>query len=353
MKKFRIGVIGATGKVGRTFLSLLSSHPWFEITLLCASERSAGLNLKDRLTLTPDEEPFANFILADLKNISSWKDKVDFVFCATNSSASDTIKLETELARLDIPVISNHSAHRFTPDVPLIIPEINPEHLELIPYQRKRLGVKRGFIAVKSNCALQSFLPLLVPLKKYFPSNVSVCTMQAVSGAGKRLEEVPSLQGNIFPYIDGEEEKLQSEPLKILGKYKKGKVRLEDKIAFSAQCFRVPVEYGHTVAINVSFRKKPSEEDILSAWKNFRPVTSLLSLPSAPKNFITYFTEKDRPQPKTDCQSEQGMGVCVGNLRKDGVFDYKFTGLSHNLIRGAAGGAILLAELLAVKGYLD
>ena len=354
MKTFRVGIIGATGTVGRKLIELLADHPWFEITYLCASERSAGKKLKELIPLSKREIKYETMLVHDLKTaFSDLPKRVDLVFCATNLSFHDTIAMETELAKSELVVVSNNSAHRFTPDVPMIIPEINPEHLEIIPYQRRRLNAKRGFIAVKSNCSVQSFLPAVTPLKKFGLEKVCVCTMQAISGAGKTLSQTPELQENLFPYIENEEEKLQLEPLKILGKCKHGKILSAKIPLFSAQCMRVPVEHGHTAAVSIQFKRKPTKEEILSAWKNFRPITSLLSLPSAPERFISYFTDKDRPQPRLDCEKEGGMGVFVGNLREDTIFDYKFTGLSHNLIRGAAGGAVLLAEFFAVKGYLD
>ena len=359
VKKYKVGIIGATGMVGQRFLTLLDGHPWFEPVALLASARSAGkkypeavgdkwamsvpIPLYARDTVVLDAERDAELLVG----------KVDFVFCAVNMKKEEIKALEERYARLEIPVVSNNSAHRFTPDVPMIIPEINAEHLEVIAAQRKRLGTKRGFIAVKSNCSLQSYVPLLHPLKRFGIERVAVCTYQAISGAGKTFSTMPEIVDNVIPFIGGEEEKSEQEPLKIWGAVQDGKIVPASAPAITAQCLRVPVSDGHTAAVFVSFREKPTEEEILSAWKNYKGEPQTLSLPSAPKQFLHYTEEENRPQPKLDRNTENGMAVLAGRLRKDSLFDYKFIGFSHNTLRGAAGGAVLLAELLAAKGYFD
>ena len=302
----------------------------------------------------PMPEKFADMVImdadADKQKIAG---AVDFCFCAVNMPKEDIKALEETYARLECPIVSNNSAHRFTPDVPMIIPEINADHLAVIDAQRKRLGTKRGFIAVKSNCSLQSYVPLLHPLKKYGIKCAAVTTYQAISGAGKTFETMPEIIDNIIPYIGGEEEKSEKEPLKIWGGIKDGKIVPAEAPAITAQCLRVPVSDGHTAACFVSFDKKPTKQEILQAWKDFSGEPQALKLPSAPAQFIHYFEENDRPQPKLDRMTENGMAVCAGRLREDNLFDYKFIGFSHNTLRGAAGGAVLLAELLAAKGYFD
>lgn len=356
MKKYKVGVIGATGMVGQRFLLLLENHPWFEVVCLAASERSAGKKYKDAvrkwLLPSPMPEKFKNVVVMDA---SADKEKiaktVDFCFCAVNMKKDEIRELEYSYAKLECPIVSNNSAHRFTEDVPMIIPEINADHLSVIDFQRKRLGTKRGFIAVKSNCSLQSYVPLLNPLRKFGIKCAAVTTYQAISGAGKTFETMPEIVDNVIPYIGGEEEKSEKEPLKIWGEVKDGKIVPATSPVITAQCLRVPVSDGHTAACFVSFEKKPTKEEILSAWENFAGEPQRLNLPSAPKQFIHYFTEDDRPQPKLDRYTENGMAVCAGRLREDNLFDYKFIGFSHNTLRGAAGGAVLLAELLAEKGY--
>ena len=358
MKKFNVGIIGATGMVGQRFALLLENHPWFEVKVLAASSSSAGKKYKDAVRrwhmAQPMPEKFADMVImdadADKQKIAG---AVDFCFCAVNMSKEDIKALEETYARLECPIVSNNSAHRFTPDVPMIIPEINADHLAVIDAQRKRLGTKRGFIAVKSNCSLQSYVPLLHPLKKYGIKCAAVTTYQAISGAGKTFETMPEIIDNIIPYIGGEEEKSEKEPLKIWGGIKDGKIVPAEAPAITAQCLRVPVSDGHTAACFVSFDKKPTKQEILQAWEDFSGEPQALKLPSAPAQFIHYFEENDRPQPKLDRMTENGMAVCAGRLREDNLFDYKFIGFSHNTLRGAAGGAVLLAELLAAKGYFD
>lgn len=358
MKKYSVGIIGATGMVGQRFALLLADHPMFEVKALAASSSSAGKKYKDALRrwhmTAPMPEKFADMVVMDA---SADKEKiaksVDFCFCAVNMKKDEIKALEYEYAKLECPIVSNNSAHRFTDDVPMIIPEINAEHLSVIEAQKKRLETKRGFIAVKSNCSLQSYVPLLHPLKKYGIKCAAVTTYQAISGAGKTFETMPEIIDNVIPYIGGEEEKSEKEPLKIWGEVKDGKIVPAQSPAITAQCLRVPVSDGHTAACFVSFENKPSKEEILKAWKEFYGEPQTLGLPSAPKQFIHYFEEDNRPQPALDRMTENGMAVCAGRLREDNLFDYKFIGFSHNTLRGAAGGAVLLAELLAVKGYFD
>lgn len=357
MKKYKVAVIGATGMVGQRFLTLLESHPYFEVSALAASSSSAGKNYKDAIRKwhlqTPMPEKFAEMKVFDAAaDIGKIAQSADFCFCAVNMKKDEIKALEAAYAKAECPVVSNNSAHRDTPDVPMIIPEINAEHLDIIASQRKRLGTKRGFIAVKSNCSLQSYVPLLYPLKKYGIKSVAVTTYQAISGAGKTFETMSEITDNIIPYIGGEEEKSQNEPKKIFGKVEDGKIVPCNGLKITAQCLRVPVSDGHTAACFVSFDKKPSKEEILKAWKEFSGEPQKLRLPSAPEQFIHYFTEDDRPQARLDRNLENGMAVSAGRLRADEIFDYKFIGLSHNTLRGAAGGAVLLAELLCAKGYL-
>ena len=359
MNHFRVGIVGATGMVGQRFVTLLERHPWFQVTALLASARSAGKTYKDAVAgkwamSSPIPAYAENMVVLDAqKDAQALSDKVDFIFCAVNMKKEDIRALEERYARLEIPVVSNNSAHRFTSDVPMVIPEINPEHLDVIPCQRKRLGTKRGFIAVKSNCSLQSYVPLLHPLRSFSVKRVAVCTYQAISGAGRTFSTMPEIADNVIPYIGGEEEKSEREPLKIWGSLQGGEIVCADAPAITAQCLRVPVSDGHTAAVFVTFDKKPTRQEILNAWKAYKGAPQELKLPSAPEQFIKYFDEDDRPQPKLDRDYEKGMGVCAGRLREDTLFDYKFIGLSHNTLRGAAGGAILLAELLAHKGYLN
>jgi aspartate-semialdehyde dehydrogenase len=358
MKKYKVGVIGATGMVGQRFLLLLQNHPMFEVKCLAASSSSAGKKYKDALRrwhmTDPLPEKYKDMVVLDATlDKEKIAEQVDFCFCAVNMNKEEIRALEYEYAKLECPIVSNNSAHRFTDDVPMIIPEINAEHLAVIAAQKKRLGTKRGFIAVKSNCSLQSYVPLLHPLKKFGIKCAAVTTYQAISGAGKTFETMPEIIDNVIPYIGGEEEKSEKEPLKIWGEVKDGKIIPATSPTITAQCLRVPVSDGHTAACFVKFENKPTKEEIIKCWKEFYGEPQMLNLPSAPKQFIHYFEEDNRPQPKLDRMCENGMAVCAGRLREDNLFDYKFIGFSHNTLRGAAGGAVLLAELLAVKGYFD
>ena len=359
MKQFKVGVIGATGMVGQRFMTLLENHPWFQVTVLAASSRSAGKTYAEAVGdkwafPTPIPEKYKDIVVMDAEaDMDKIAQEVDFVFCAVNMDKSKIRALEEAYAKKEVPVVSNNSAHRFTPDVPMVIPEINDSHIEVIASQKARLGTKRGFIAVKSNCSLQSYVPLLHPLKKYGIQEAVVCTYQAISGAGKTFATMPEILDNVIPYIGGEEEKSEKEPLKIWGNVENGEIVSASSPAITAQCFRVPVSDGHTAAVFVKFDNKPTKEEILNAWSEFKGAPQELDLPSAPKQFLKYFEEDNRPQAKLDRMEGNGMSVTAGRLREDSVYDYKFVGLSHNTLRGAAGGAVLLAELLAAKGYFD
>ncbi|MDE6058510.1 MAG: aspartate-semialdehyde dehydrogenase [Clostridia bacterium] len=358
-KRYKVGIIGATGMVGQRFITLLENHPWFQPVVLLASGRSAGKTyheaVGEKWAMSVPVPAYAkDMVVLDAdKDAEKLVGTVDFVFCAVNMKKDEIKTLEERYAKLEIPVVSNNSAHRGTKDVPMIIPEINPEHLEIIASQKKRLGTKRGFIAVKSNCSLQSYVPLLHPLMKYGVKSAAVCTYQAISGAGKTFATMPEIVDNVIPYIGGEEEKSEREPLKIWGKIEGDGIVDATAPRITAQCLRVPVTDGHTAAVFVSFEKKPSKEEIIAAWKSYSGEPQKLSLPSAPKQFLHYSEEENRPQPKLDRMTENGMAVFAGRLREDTLFDYKFIGFSHNTLRGAAGGAVLLAELLAAKGYFD
>ena len=358
MKQYRVGVVGATGMVGQRFVTLLAQHPWFQLTALAASARSAGRTYAEAVgsrwaMSTPMPQEVRDMVVLDAANVAEVAARVDFVFCAVNMKKEEIKALEEAYARAECPVVSNNSAHRMTPDVPMVVPEINAEHIEIIPAQRRRLGTKRGFIAVKSNCSLQSYVPALHPLRGYGITKCLVCTYQAISGAGKTFETFPDILDNVIPYIGGEEEKSEQEPLKLWGRIEGDRILPADGPSFTAQCLRVPVSDGHMGAVFVSFERKPTQEEILAAWAGFRGLAQELELPSAPKQFLHYFTENDRPQPRLDRMLENGMAVSIGRLRPDTQYDYKFVCLSHNTLRGAAGGAVLLAELLAAKGYLD
>ncbi len=360
MKKYNVGVIGATGMVGQRFLTILENHPWFNVKLLAASPRSAGKTYAEALggrwkMTTPLPEKYAEMVVMnaeeDVKKIAS---EVDFVFCAVDMPKAEIRALEEKYAKAECPVVSNNSAHRFTPDVPMIIPELNPEHAKVIEAQRKRLGTKRGFISVKSNCSLQSYVPALFPLDKEFGvKRVLVCTYQAISGAGKTFDTFPEIVDNVIPFIGGEEEKSEQEPLKIWGKVENGQIVCADRPAFTAQCLRVPVSDGHTAAVFVDFERKPTKEQMIEAWTNFKGLPQELNLPMAPKQFLHYFAEDNMPQAKLNRNLENGMAVSIGRLREDTQYDYKFVCLSHNTLRGAAGGAVLMAELLCAEGYMD
>ena len=358
MKKYRAGIIGATGMVGQRFIKLLENHPFFEVTALSASARSAGKKYKDavkgRWLIGGDIPEYAkNLMVYKASDITVVKGKVDFVFCAVNLNKAETRELEYAYAKSEIPVVSNNSAHRKTEDVPMLIPEVNYEHLDVIQAQRKRLGTKRGFISVKPNCSLQTYVPALEPLYEFGITKILACTYQAISGAGKTFEMWPDMIDNVIPYIGGEEEKSEQEPLKIWGKVECGKIVNVTSPDITSQCIRVPVTDGHMAAVFVSFENKPSIEEIKKRWKEFNPVPQQLELPSAPKPFLTYFEDPSRPQTKMDRDIGNGMGVSIGRLREDSQYDYKFICLSHNTVRGAAGGGLLMAELLAKKGYFD
>ncbi len=355
--RIRAGVIGATGMVGQRLITLLENHPYFELTALAASPRSAGKKYSEavdgrwKLDI-PMPADVADMEIISANDIDRMKSKVDFVFCAVDMKKDEIKALEEAYAKAEIPVISNNSANRMTPDVPMVIPEINPEHLAIIDAQKKRLGTNHGFIAVKPNCSIQSYVPMLTPLRRFGIKEVVVTTYQAISGAGKTFREWPEMQGNVIPYIGGEEEKSEVEPLKVWGYIKDRKIELAESPVITSQCIRVPVTDGHTAAVFVNFEKKPSKEEIIDAWKNFRGLPQELELPHAPKQFVTYFEEDNRPQVLLDRDIYGGMGVTVGRLREDKMFDYKFVGLSHNTLRGAAGGGVLIAELLFRQGWL-
>ncbi len=355
--RLRAGIVGATGMVGQRFITLLQEHPYFEISALIASGRSAGKTYEEALAGRwkldiPMPESVRNMTVIDSANLDEIKDKVDFVFCAVNMKKDETKALEEMYAKAEIPVVSNNSANRFTPDVPMVIPEINNAHLEIISEQRKRLGTKRGFIAVKPNCSIQSYVPALTPLLKYKPTEVVATTYQAISGAGKTFKDWPEMVGNVIPYIGGEEEKSEQEPLKIWGSIKNGEIVKAEAPLITTQCIRVPVQDGHTSAVFVRFENKPTKEQILEAWTEFSGRPQELELPHAPKQFLHYFEEPDRPQVRLDVNTEGGMAIALGRLREDTMFDYKFVGLSHNTLRGAAGGAVEIAELLYREGYI-
>ena len=360
MKKYKVGIIGATGMVGQRFVTLLNDHPWYDLEVLAASPRSAGKTYEEALggrwvmkTELP-ENLKTKVILDATADIEKIAGLVDFVFCAVDMKKDEIKALEEAYAKAECPVVSNNSAHRFTDDVPMIIPEINNNHLEIIESQKKRLGTKRGFIAVKSNCSLQSYVPALYPLdEKFGVKDVLVCTYQAISGAGKTFDSWPEMVDNVIPYIGGEEEKSEKEPLKIWGTIEDGKIIPASKPYFTAQCLRVPVSDGHMAACFVRFEKKPTKEEILEVWKNFKGRPQELELPHAPKQFLNYYTEDNMPQTKINRELEGGMAISTGRLREDTQYDYKFVCISHNTLRGAAGGAVLLAELLCAEGYIE
>lgn len=359
MKQYQVGVVGATGMVGQRFVSLLENHPWFRVAVLAASPRSAGKTYEEAVgsrwaMSTSMPEAVKKMVVLDASDVKAVASKVDFIFCAVDMKKDEIKALEEAYAKAECPVISNNSAHRMTPDVPMIIPEVNPGHAEVIPYQRARLGTKRGFIAVKSNCSLQSYVPALHPLMAdYGVTKTLVCTYQAISGAGKTFERWPEMVDNVIPYIGGEEEKSEREPLKIWGSVTDGVIVPVARPSITAQCLRVACSDGHMAAVFVSFDKKPSIDEIKEEWASFAGEPQKLDLPSAPKQFLRYFEEPDRPQTRLDRNLENGMAVSIGRLREDTQYDYKFVCLSHNTLRGAAGGGVLLAELLAAKGYFD
>lgn len=355
--KLKVGVLGATGMVGQRFVSLLSEHPWFEVTAVAASPSSAGKRYGDAVAgrwSLPGEVPAATaqLVVGDASQVEAMASQVDFVFCAVDLDKAATAKLEEDYARAETPLVSNNSAHRGTPDVPMMIPEINSDHAAIIEAQRRRLGTKRGFVAVKPNCSLQSYVPAIHPLKSFGPQKLAVCTYQAISGAGKTFESWPEMVDNVIPFIKGEEEKSEQEPMKIWGQIVDGKIVNATVPQITAQCLRVPVSDGHMAAVFVSFEKKPSQEQILSAWSEYAGRPQALGLPSAPKPFLHYFTEDARPQTRLDRDAGNGQAISLGRLRPDAVFDWRFVALSHNTVRGAAGGAVLTAELLKADGYI-
>ena len=356
-KKLQVGILGATGMVGQRFISLLENHPWFEVKTVAASPRSAGITYEEAVggrwkMETPMPEAVKNMIVKNVNEVEAVASEVDFVFSAVDMSKDEIKKIEEEYAKTETPVVSNNSAHRWTPDVPMVVPEINPEHFEVIASQKKRLGTTRGFVAVKPNCSIQSYAPVLTAWKEFEPYEVVATTYQAISGAGKTFKDWPEMNGNIIPYIGGEEEKSEQEPLRLWGHIENGEIVKADSPVITTQCIRVPVLNGHTAAVFVKFRKKPTKEQLIEKLTSFSGLPQELGLPSAPKQMIQYLEEDDRPQVSLDVDYENGMGISVGRLREDTVYDYKFVGLSHNTLRGAAGGAVLCAETLKAKGYI-
>lgn len=356
-EKLKVGILGATGMVGQRFIALLENHPWFQIALLAASPRSAGKTYEEAVgsrwkMQTPMPDAVKKMIVHNVNEVEEVSRNVDFVFSAVDMTKDEIKAIEEAYAKTETPVVSNNSAHRWTPDVPMVVPELNPEHLCVIADQRKRLGTEKGFIVVKPNCSIQSYSPALHALKEFVPKVVVATTYQAISGAGKNFQDWPEMKGNIIPYIGGEEEKSEQEPLRIWGHVENGRIVKAEGPVITTQCIRVPVLNGHTAAVFVSFEKKPTKEEILKAWKEFKGLPQELNLPSAPKQFIQYLEEDNRPQVALDVDYENGFGVSIGRLREDTVFDYKFVGLSHNTVRGAAGGAVLIAELLKAQGYI-
>lgn len=356
-KKLRVGVLGATGMVGQRFISLLENHPWYEVVTVAASPRSAGRTYEEAVgdrwkMATPMPEAVKQLVVMNVNEVEKVAAGVDFVFSAVDMTKDEIKAIEEAYAKTETPVVSNNSAHRWTPDVPMVVPEINPEHFDVIPFQRKRLGTDRGFIAVKPNCSIQSYAPALTAWKEFEPYEVVATTYQAISGAGKTFKEWPEMEGNIIPYIGGEEEKSEQEPLRLWGKVENGQIVKAQEPVITCQCIRVPVLNGHTAAVFVKFRKKPTKEQLIEKMVSFKGLPQELKLPSAPKQFIQYLEEDNRPQVSLDVDFENGMGISVGRLREDTVYDYKFVGLSHNTVRGAAGGAVLCAELLTAQGYI-
>lgn len=357
-KKLRAGVLGATGMVGQRFITILEKHPWFEVTAVAASPRSAGKTYEQAVggrwkMDTPMPESVKNMVVMNVNEVEKVSAEVDMIFSAVDMSKDEIRAIEEAYARAEVPVVSNNSAHRWTKDVPMVVPEINPEHFQVIESQRKRLGTKRGFIAVKPNCSIQSYAPVLTAWKEFEPYEVVATTYQAISGAGKTFQDWPEMVENIIPYIGGEEEKSEQEPLRLWGRIENGQIVKAAEPVITCQCIRVPVLNGHTAAVFVKFRKKPAKEELIERMVSFKGLPQELKLPSAPKQFIQYLEEDNRPQVSLDVDFENGMGISVGRLREDTVYDYKFVGLSHNTLRGAAGGAVLCAELLAAQGYMD
>ena len=355
--KLRVGILGGTGMVGQRFISLLENHPWFEVVLIAASPRSAGKTYEEAVggrwkMTTPMPEAVKNLVVLDVNEIEKIAAEVDFVFSAVDMTKDEIKAIEEAYAKAEVPVVSNNSAHRWTPDVPMVVPEINPDHMNVIEFQKKRLGTKRGFIAVKPNCSIQSYAPVLTAWAEFEPYEAVVSTYQAISGAGKTFKDWPEMVENIIPYIGGEEEKSEKEPLRIWGEIKDGVIVPADHIKITSQCIRVPVLNGHTASVFVKFKKQPTKEQLIEKLVNFKGVPQELELPSAPKQFIQYLEEDNRPQVTLDVDYEKGMGISVGRIREDSIYDWKFVGLSHNTVRGAAGGAVLCAELLKAQGYI-
>lgn len=358
MDKLKVGILGGTGMVGQRFISLLENHPWFEVAVIAASPRSAGKTyeetVKDRWKMTtPIPEAAKKLVVRNVNEVEAVAADVDFVFSAVDMSKEEIRAIEEAYAKAETPVVSNNSAHRWTPDVPMVVPEINAQHYEVIEYQKKRLGTSRGFITVKPNCSIQSYAPALSAWRPFEPYEVVATTYQAISGAGKTFRDWPEMEGNIIPFISGEEEKSEKEPLRLWGEIVNGEIVSAKEPVITCQCIRVPILNGHTAAAFVKFRKKPSKEELVAALREFRGEPQELELPSAPKQFIQYLEEENRPQITLDADFERGMGISIGRLREDTVYDYKFVGLSHNTLRGAAGGALLSAELLKAKGYIE
>ena len=356
-EKLRVGILGATGMVGQRFISLLENHPWFEVVTLAASARSAGKTYEEAVggrwkMDTPMPEAVKKLVVMNVAEVEKVASTVDFVFSAVDMSKEEIKAIEEEYAKTETPVVSNNSAHRWTPDVPMVVPEINPQHFDVIEFQKKRLGTTRGFVAVKPNCSIQSYAPVLTAWKEFEPYEVVATTYQAISGAGKTFKDWPEMVENIIPYIGGEEEKSEQEPLRLWGEIKDGVIVKASEPVITTQCIRVPVLNGHTAAVFVKFKKNPTKEQLIEALEKFSGVPQELGLPSAPKQFIRYCEEDNRPQVALDVDYEHGMGINVGRLREDTVYDWKFVGLSHNTVRGAAGGAVLCAELLKAQGYI-
>lgn len=356
-QKLRVGILGATGMVGQRFISLLEDHPWFEVVTVAASPRSAGKTYEEAVggrwkMTTPMPEGVKKLKVLNVNEVEKVAATVDFVFSAVDMTKDEIKAIEEEYAKTETPVVSNNSAHRWTPDVPMVVPEINSEHFAVIEDQKKRLGTMRGFIAVKPNCSIQSYAPCLAAWREYEPTEVVATTYQAISGAGKTFKDWPEMVENIIPYIGGEEEKSEQEPLRVLGKVENGKIKKADLPKITCQCIRVPVLNGHTAAVFINFAKKPTKEELIEKLVNYRGYPQEENLPSAPKQFIRYLGEENRPQVALDVEYENGMGISIGRLREDSIYDYKFVGLSHNTVRGAAGGAVLCAEALTAKGYI-
>lgn len=356
--KLRVGILGATGMVGQRFISLLESHPWFEVVTVAASGRSEGKTYEEavgnRWKMTkPMPESVKKLVVKNVDSVEEVAAHVDFVFSAVDMTKEEIRAIEDRYAKTETPVVSNNSAHRWTPDVPMVVPEINPEHFEVIKFQKERLGTKRGFVAVKPNCSIQSYAPALFALREFGPKVVVATTYQAISGAGKTFKDWPEMLDNVIPYIGGEEEKSEQEPLRLFGTLEDGVIKKASLPVITTQCIRVPVQDGHMAAVFASFEKKPEKEEIIRRWTEFKGIPQELGLPSAPKQYIRYFEEDNRPQTHLDRDYENGMGISLGRLREDTVYDYKFVGLSHNTVRGAAGGAVLCAELLKAQGFIQ